>query len=340
MNTSLRALRKVKVLGYPFAGGQGRSGVELTPSWLQNQDWFKRAAKDTRLPIEYEEIQVSSPKCNTYHVEKAMANGGLTEEELADAKNAQNVLASSTQLRNQTYKALRDGYFPIVLGGDHSQAIGSVAGMKKYAPDTKLLWVDAHIDANTPASSPSKNAHGMPLAYLSGIVPFQKHWKCLDMAKDICYFGIRSYEEEEVALLKEKQTLVFEPSECKLEALESIHQTINHYFNHEADDRRKYWISFDIDGVDSGSFASTGTAEGNGISLEFAYRLFERFVPESIGMDFTEVNLELTTGQARQNDEATFRELFEFLVHQVNQPTTRVDHLAMPSSLDRMNNKF
>jgi hypothetical protein len=81
MNTSLRAIRKVKVLGYPFAGGQGRTGVELTPSWLQNQDWFKRASKDTRLPIEYEEIQVSSSKCNTYHVEKAMANGGLTEEE-------------------------------------------------------------------------------------------------------------------------------------------------------------------------------------------------------------------------------------------------------------------
>merc|ERR1712195_263415 len=184
----MRALRKVKVLGYPFAGGQGRSGVELTPSWL-----------------EYEEIKVSSPNCNLFEVAKAQAAGKVfTEEELSDAKNIENVIASSTQLRNQTYKALKDGYYPIVLGGDHSQAIGSIAGMKKFAPDGKVIWIDAHIDANTPASSPSKNAHGMPLAYLSGIVPLHKHWNCMDMSKDICYFGIRSYEEEEIALLKDK----------------------------------------------------------------------------------------------------------------------------------------
>jgi len=70
--------------------------------------------------------------------------------------------------------------------------------MKKMFPDGKLIWIDAHIDANTPSSSPSGNAHGMPLAYLSGIVPMHKHWKCVDIEKDLCYFGIRSFEPEEV----------------------------------------------------------------------------------------------------------------------------------------------
>lgn len=212
--------------------------------------------------------------------------------------------------------------------------------MKKFAPDGKIIWVDAHIDANTPSSSPSKNAHGMPLAYLSGIVPLYKHWKCMDMSRDIVYFGIRSYEEEEEALLREKQTLVFEPQDCQLEALESMHRTIHHYFNHHADS--KYWISFDIDGVDGDSFKSTGTAEGNGISLEFAYRLFERFVPETLGMDFTEVNFELSTGLTRHNDEQTFRELFEFICHQVNQAPRNIDHgLPLTYSLDmERNNRF
>ena len=234
MHRSMSALRKVKVLGYPFAGGQGRSGVELTPSWLQNQEWFQRAANaSTKVAIEYEEIKVSSPNCNLFEVEKAQAAGRVfTEEELSDAKNIDNVIASSTQLRNQTYKALKEGFYPIVLGGDHSQAIGSIAGMKKFAPDGKVIWIDAHIDANTPASSPSKNAHGMPLAYLSGIVPLHKHWNCMDMSKDICYFGIRSYEEEEEALLREKQTLVFEPIDCKVDQLEVMHKTIHQYFNH------------------------------------------------------------------------------------------------------------
>ena len=212
--------------------------------------------------------------------------------------------------------------------------------MKKFAPETKVIWVDAHIDANTPASSPSKNAHGMPLAYLSGIVPLQKHWKCMDMAKDICYFGIRSYEEEEVAILKEKQTLVFEPNDCKLESLEQIHSTINKYFNHQTDGERKYWVSFDIDGVDGGAFQSTGTAEGNGLSLDFTQKLFERIIPESIGMDFTEVNFELTNGKERANDEATFKELFEFICHQVNQPVTHVEHHRTMAHTQMMRNRF
>jgi arginase len=199
------------------------------------------------------------------------------------------------------------------VGGDHSQAIGSVSGMKDFAPDGKVIWIDAHIDANTPSSSPSKNAHGMPLAFLSGIVPLHQNFKCMDMSKDICYFGIRSYEEEEEALLREKRTLVFEPSDCNVGSLEIMHKTIHKYFNHNADS--KYWISFDIDGVDGSAFQSTGTAEGNGLSLEFTFKLFERFIPQTLGMDFTEVNFELTGGNARHDNEATFRELFEHICH-------------------------
>lgn len=214
---------------------------------------------------------------------------------------------------------MKDGFYPIVLGGDHSQAIGSIAGMKKMYPDGKLIWVDAHIDANTPESSPSKNAHGMPLAYLGGEVPLHRHWKCVDMQKDLCYFGIRSFEEEEEKLVREREVLIFEPEDCKIEHLNKIHKSINQHFNHTPD--TKYWISFDIDGVDGNQFKSTGTCEGNGIKLDFAYKLFERFTPRTIGMDFTEVNFELTEGQTRRNDEQTFRELFEFICHSVNTPT-------------------
>jgi len=218
----------------------------------------------------------------------------MTAAEKLDAKNIKNVIKSSQQLRNQTFKALKDGYYPIVLGGDHSQAIGSIAGMKRLYPDAKLIWVDAHIDANTPASSPSKNAHGMPLAYLSGMVPLHTHWKCVDIEKDLCYFGIRSFEEEEEQLVKDKQVLVFEPENCQTDALDSIHREMNQYFDHTKDS--KYWISFDIDSVDAAEFRSTGTAEGNGLSLDFTYKFFEKFTPRTVGMDLTEVNFELTTG--------------------------------------------
>jgi len=118
----IRNVKKVKVLGYPFAGGQRRSGVELTPSWLQNQEWFKKlATSNTSVPIEYEEIAVSSSASNQYHFDLAQANGvELTAAEKLDARNIKNVIKSSQQLRNQTFKALKEGYYPIVLGGDHS----------------------------------------------------------------------------------------------------------------------------------------------------------------------------------------------------------------------------
>jgi len=190
--------------------------------------------------------------------------------------------------------------------------------MKKLYPDAKLIWVDAHIDANTPASSPSGNAHGMPLAYLSGIVPLHTHWKCVDIEKDLCYFGIRSFEEDEEQMIRDKGVLVFEPEDSKVEALQQIHRDMNAHFNHTKDS--KYWISFDIDAVDSAEFKSTGTAEGNGLSLDFAYKFFEKFTPRTVGMDLTEVNFELTEGVQRQQDEQTFRELFEFICDQVNQP--------------------
>ena len=160
MNTMRQSIRKVKVLGYPFAGGQPRGGVELTPGWLKSQVWFQNLAASRRSAVVYEEIKVSSPHCNAEH-EYALTNGDVSL-----ARNIDHVMASSEQLKKQTAQALKDGYYPIVLGGDHSQAIGSIAGLKSVHPDAKLLWVDAHIDANTPASSPSGNAHGMPLSYL------------------------------------------------------------------------------------------------------------------------------------------------------------------------------
>jgi len=263
----------VKVLGYHFAGGQPRGGVELTPKWLQNQEWFKNMGINH---VEYEEIKVTSPNCNSMHIDK-QANG-LAHNEIVEAKNIDNVIASSEILRNQTYKALQEGYFPIVLGGDHSQAIGSISGMKKMYPDGKLIWIDAHIDANTPASSPSRNAHGMPLSYLAGVVPLYKHWNCVNTKKDLCYFGIRSYEEAEEKMVRENNVLVFDSAECKLDQVDRIHSDIHQYFNHKPESS-KYWISFDIDGIDSSEFLSTGTDEGNGLKLDFTYKLFERMIP-------------------------------------------------------------
>jgi arginase family enzyme len=160
--------------------------------------------------------------------------------------------------------------------------------------------------------------HGMPLAYLSGMIPHHSQWKCIDMSKDICYFGIRSYEPEEHQLFKDKNVLVFESSECLKENIHFIKQELYSYFKRQSN---KYWISFDIDSVDATSFESTGTAEEEGLTLDFVENFFSSFAHKTVGMDFTEVNFELApSAHQRLNDENTFRHLLELILHSVNDP--------------------
>jgi len=239
---------------------------------------------------------------NSHHVTSDYKNY-YSHNPNVEAKNEMNVIKSADALSRMTYKALRQGFYPIVLGGDHSQAIGSIHGMKTAIPDAKLLWMDAHIDANTPTSSPSRNAHGMPLAYLSGEVPGFQNLNCVDLSKDLAYFGIRSFEEDEAALIEEKGVLVFKPEDCDTQTTYSIGRKIDEYFGSHTDN---FWFSFDIDGLDAGEFQSTGTAEGNGLSMDFATEMFKKYMPRTIGMDLTEVNFELTNGNTRSQDEKTF----------------------------------
>ena len=240
----------------------------------------------------YEEIDVSCSKPNSDHLATYMKTcpKGFTLP-----KNVLNVFNSSEELKLRVYQTLREGYYPIVLGGDHSQAIGSISGMKKAFPKTKVLWIDAHINANTPDTSPSGNAHGMPVSYLTGQNADFKHWNCMKLDKDLLYFGIRSYEPEEKALIDKFKVPYFESADCKAEDIDKIEEKVLKYFKHIPNDTT-YWFSFDIDGVCANDFKSTGTDEGNGINLLFIYTLFERFLPRTVGMDFTEVNFTLTKG--------------------------------------------
>ena len=120
------------------------------------------------------------------------------------------------------------------------------------------------------------------------------------MDKDICYFGIRSFEEGEFKYMQENECLVFKSETCipTYERVQEIHNDIYTYFaqqpHYRTSGEPKYWISFDIDGIDSGEFKSTGTDEGDGIKFEFVYKLLERFIPRAEGMDLTEINFQLT----------------------------------------------
>ena len=243
--------KKVHIIGYPFAGGQGLQGPELSPGWLFRQDWLHSLEENSCLSVEM--VAVSNPKCNT------ASDNDVIQGHKPGRKNYNNVVNSSLRLERSTERALRHGLFPLVFGGDHSQAIGSVTGLKKVYPEARLLWVDAHIDANTPSSSPSSNMHGMPVSTLAGMMPGYDRRPVLSL-KHLIYFGIRSYEPEELRLIQKHRIPWYDSRVCHPDRIPEMKKEIDSYFFPDGQ-RHPYWISFDIDGVDKSEFASTGTPE-------------------------------------------------------------------------------
>lgn len=203
-----------------------------------------------------------------------------------------------------------------MFGGDHSQGIGSINGCKTVYPQARVLWVDAHIDCNTPLTTPSSNLHGKPVAYLSGLAPYKK--KPVLSLKHLIYFGIRSYEPEEINMVTTKRVPWYESKVCKPERIPDMKREIERYLFPDGK-KEPYWISFDIDGLDQREFGSTGTPELGGITVDFMIRFFEAFLPEAVGMDLTEVNfLRATNDDERERDMRTIRKLIEKIVKTVH----------------------
>ena len=189
-----------------------------------------------------EMVQVTNPKCNQAQ-DKDILDGHRPGE-----RNWNNVFESCNRLEKATEKSLRNGQFPVVFGGDHSQGIGSINGLKAVYPTARILWLDAHIDANNQQSTLTGDIHGGPVAYLSGIAPYSK--KPVLSLKHIIYFGIRQWEPEEMQLLIDRKIPWYESKLCTPERIPQIKEEVEKYFFPDGAKKEPYWISFDIDGVD------------------------------------------------------------------------------------------
>lgn len=200
------------------------------------------------------------------------------------------------------------GRFPLVLGGDHAQAIGTISGLsrfwKKRGKRIGVVWADAHADMNTPDSSPSGNIHGMPLAALLGYGPealtgMAGDGPALD-PRDVVIIGARAIDITEVPLVKETGIRVYTMSEldrrgtnvCVEEAIALV-----------SGDTAGIHLSFDLDGVDPNDAPGVGTPVPGGLSLRESHLICETAASSGklIGMELVELNptldLENKTGR-------------------------------------------
>ncbi len=226
-----------------------------------------------------EMVNVTNTKCNQAQ-DKDILEGHRKGE-----RNWNNVYESCDRLEKATEKSLRAGQFPVVFGGDHSQGIGSMYGMKQVWPTSRILWVDAHVDANTPQSSLTGDLHGGPVAYLTGLTEWEK--KPVLSLKHLIYFGIRQWEPEEMQMLIDRKIPWYDSKVCTVDRIPQIKEEVEKYMFPEGK-KEPYWISFD-----------------------FMMSFFETFIPESVGMDLTEVNFLLSSGETTERDKRTVRMLIE-----------------------------
>jgi arginase len=233
-----------------------------------------------------------------------------------NAHHIDGLIRFESDLAYEVYKFLRNGVFPIVVGGDHSISIGSVSGTKMAFPKERLgvVWVDAHADLHTPWTTPSGNVHGMPLALLMHIekkgrnrpqVYTMATWDRLRkigvggpklLPVDLVFIGLRDYEDEERAIIEEHGIKVITVAEVRKKgAASAVKETLEHLAACQ-----RIHVSFDVDSLDPSISVGTGTPVPDGFFVEEARDLLAGLCsdPRTATLDVVEINPALDTGNA------------------------------------------
>jgi arginase len=185
---------------------------------------------------------------------------------------AESVARVAERLAESVASAVRDGSFFVVLGGDHSCAIGTWSGaakaLRRRGP-LGLIWIDAHMDSHTHETTPSGNFHGMPVACLLGhgdkrLVKIAGRSPAID-PRHLCMIGIRSYERGEADLLERLGVAIFDAAEVKRRGLGSVMGDAVSIVNKGT---AGFGVSVDVDALDPGEAPGVGTPAAGGLKAD------------------------------------------------------------------------
>lgn len=194
-----------------------------------------------------------------------------------------------TRLSHATKNAIESGQFPIILGGDHSIAVGSWGGIAKAVGEIGLIWIDAHMDSHTYETSPSKAYHGMPLAALLGygdaaLVSLGAKLN----PKHVTIVGARSYEPEEEALLNRLGVRIFYANEVHERGIKAVLEDAKAI---AAQAKGGFGVSLDLDFFDPADAPGVGSPEPKGfVPDEFIEELPVLLDPHLKGFEIVELN--------------------------------------------------
>ena len=292
----------ISIIGMPLFYGCDRPGVEKGPEILRKNNLVEIFNEHNTIEdLGDIDIKVIDEK------DKYFDNSKM--------KYLAEVIASNTRLSDKVYSALTDNTFPVIVGGDHSLALGSIAGVSKYyGDDLAVIWIDAHGDLNTEETSPSGNIHGMPLAASIG-VGYEGLTSILFKGvkvkpENIFILACRDLDEGEVELIKRLNINTWGIDEIKekgtdivvKELLEKLKKTgVNNIH-----------LSYDIDCLDPEYVPGTGTPVDNGLTFEESTDIVKGIFSTSLvkSMDFVEYNPELDNNEKTKETSLELLKLF------------------------------
>jgi arginase len=283
-NTLVARSMKVTIIGVPMDLGAGRRGVDMGPSAIRHAGLHEMLR---RLGCEVEDAG---------DVPVPVAESRVVREE--DLRFLDEIVTTCRHLADAVERLAGAGRVPIVLGGDHSIAMGTIAGLARVSPRVGLLYFDAHGDFNTPAASPSGNIHGMPLAVALGVgderllalgprTPMVRR-------EDAALIGIRDVDAEEKRLIRELGPASFTVRDVDERGMRSVMEECIALTS----GCERLHVSFDMDVLDPMHAPGTGTPVEGGLTLREAHLAMEMLADGGRvqSLEIVETNPILDTG--------------------------------------------
>jgi arginase len=252
----------IRIIGVPIDLGAGRHGADLGPAAIRYADLDKKLCQLGYTVIDEGNLPVPGPDTSPSNDQKL--------------KNLEPILAVCRALVTNVESISTVGDFPLVIGGDHSLALGSATGAAKVHSPLGLLWIDAHGDFNTDQTSPSGHIHGMPLAALAGyghkrLVSFGDFSPKVDPAY-IAVVGVRDLDPGERELLRAAQIHVFTMKDIDHMGIAPV---IARALEIVTNNTRGLHVSLDIDALDPREAHGVGTPVRGGLTYREASFMME-----------------------------------------------------------------
>ena len=274
--------RPVAVIGAGLDLGAGRRGVDMGPSAIRYAGLQERIERLGRVCVDWGDVGVGLPEA--------------TEVGDPRARYLESIKRSCERVSALVAEARTDGYVPVVLGGDHSVAIGTLGGMAKVDGAGGVLWIDAHGDLNRPETSPTGNVHGMPLAAALGAAgdAFDSGAWPIPSVERAALVGVRSLDVGERELLGKLDVRVFTMSEVDRLGVERVLREALAFLAGSA----FVHVSLDLDAVDPMFAPGVGTPVRGGLSYREAHLALELVAESSLldSLELVEVNPILDRG--------------------------------------------